>query len=57
VGYETDDGIPIDFAWPDMHLAVRLEPAEDDQNELESAGWHWVRADPAAVAAALSGGA
>jgi hypothetical protein len=57
VGYETDGGIPIDFAWPDMHLAVRLELDEDGQHELESAGWHWVLADPAAVAAALSGGA
>jgi len=35
---------------------VRLEPDEDDQHELESAGWQWVPADPAAVAAALSGG-
>lgn len=25
VGYETDAGIPIDFAWPDVHLAVRLD--------------------------------
>ena len=56
VGYETDGGIPIDFAWPDMHLAVRLEPDENDQHELESAGWQWVPADPAAVAAALRGG-
>jgi hypothetical protein len=56
VGYETDGGIPIDFAWPDAHLAVRLEPDENDQHELESAGWQWVPADPAAVAAALSGG-
>jgi hypothetical protein len=56
VGYETDGGIPIDFAWPDMHLAVLLEPDENDQHELESAGWRWVAADPAAVAAALSGG-
>ena len=56
MGYETDSGIPIDFAWPDKHLAVRLEPDESDQQDLKSVGWHWIPADPAAVAAALSGG-
>ena len=56
MGYETDSGSPIDFAWPDKHLAVRLEPDESDQHDLKSAGWHWIPADPAAVAAALSGG-
>jgi ATP-dependent helicase YprA (DUF1998 family) len=55
VGYETESGIPIDFAWPDARIAVCFD--EDEGHELESEGWRWLPADPAAVAAALSGGA
>ena len=54
LGYETDAGIPIDFAWPDAHIAVRLD--EDGGHELQPEGWRWLPPDPTAVAAALRGG-
>ena len=30
VGYETDDGLPVDFAWPDAKIAVFLDLEADD---------------------------
>ena len=57
LGYETDDGIPIDFAWPDKHVAVCLKIDDDDRQALESAGWTLLPGDGSTVAAALSGGA
>ena len=39
VGYETDGGIPIDFAWPDMHLAVAsISTRTTSMNSSRSAG-------------------
>jgi hypothetical protein len=57
VGFETDEGIPVDFAWPDQRVAVFLESDADDHQELKSAGWHVFEGDPAAVVAALWGDA
>ena len=57
VGYETGEGIPIDFAWPDRHVAVCLELDADEHQDLKSAGWHVFGGDPIAVIAALRGGA
>ena len=57
VGYETDDGIPIDFAWPDASVAVCFDMGADDCQDLESHGWHVYADDPAAVVDALRGGA
>ena len=57
VGYETGEGIPIDFAWPDQHVAVCLELDADEHQDLKSVGWHVFGGDPVAVIAALRGGA
>lgn len=57
VGYETDEGIPVDFAWPEQRVAVCLDLEADEQQELKSAGWHVFDGDAVAVIAALRGGA
>src|SRR5262249_5184211 len=37
LGYETEGGIPIDFAWPEAQVAVCFD--EDDRAELGANGW------------------
>ena len=53
VGYEAENGIPIDFAWPDQRIAVCLDLDPDDRRVLETAGWRVFPDDPDAVFAAL----
>jgi ATP-dependent helicase YprA (DUF1998 family) len=54
VGFETDDGIPIDFAWPGAKIAVCLNLDDNDRHDLEAGGWHVLPPnDPDAVYAAL----
>jgi hypothetical protein len=53
VGFEAEDGIPIDFAWPDVKIAVCLDLDADERRDLESAGWRVFPGDPDAVFAAL----
>ena len=53
VGYEAEDGIPLDFAWPDKRIAVCLELDADERRVLEMAGWRVFPDDPDAVFAAL----
>ena len=53
VGYEAENGIPIDFAWPDARIAVCLDLDPDDRRVLEMAGWRVFPDDPDAVVAAL----
>ena len=53
VGFEAEDGIPIDFAWPDSKIAVCLDLDVDDRRVLEMAGWRVFPDDPDAVFAAL----
>jgi ATP-dependent helicase YprA (DUF1998 family) len=53
VGFEAEDGIPIDFAWPDPKIAVCLDLDDDDRRVLELAGWRVFPDDPDAVFAAL----
>jgi hypothetical protein len=55
LGHETDGGVPIDFAWPDRHIAVCFD--EGDGQAAQSDGWDCLPPDPAAVAAALKGAA
>ena len=55
LGHETDGGVPIDFAWPDRHIAVCFD--EGDAVAATSGGWDCLPPDPAAVAAALKGAA
>ena len=54
VGFETDDGIPIDFAWPDAKVAVCVDLDDNDRGDLEADGWHVLSPDDLdAVYAAL----
>ena len=53
VGYEAEDGIPLDFAWPDKRIAVCLDLDSDERRVLEMAGWRVFPDDPDAVFAAL----
>jgi hypothetical protein len=52
-GYETDEGISLDFAWPKEKIAVLLEPDGDDAAELEDSGWTLVSATVDTVTSAL----
>src|SRR5699024_5881640 len=38
-GFETDEGISLDFAWPEEKSAVLLEPDGDDAVDREASGW------------------
>jgi hypothetical protein len=57
LGLEAADGIPIDFAWPGLQIAVCLDLPDDDRRVLESDGWRLLPADPQAIADALNGAA
>ena len=52
VGRE-ENGIPLDFAWPDKRVAVCLNLDADEKSVLEMAGWRVFPDDPDAVFAAL----
>src|SRR5699024_5259380 len=43
-GFETDEGISLDFAWPKQRIAVLFEPDGDEAAELEDNGWTLVSA-------------
>jgi ATP-dependent helicase YprA (DUF1998 family)/Zn-finger nucleic acid-binding protein len=53
VGYEAEDGMPLDFAWPDKRVAVCLDLGAEERRVLEMAGWRVFPDDPDAVFAAL----
>ena len=54
VGYEAEDGIPVDFAWPDKKIAVCLDIDAGDRQVLELAKWRVFDGDdPDAVLEAL----
>jgi hypothetical protein len=57
VGYEAEDGIPLDFAWPDQRVAACLDLDANERRVLETAGWRVFPDDPGAVFAALRGAA
>lgn len=52
-GYETEEGISLDFAWPTQKIAVQLEPEAEDAAELEDSGWTLVSATVDTVKSAL----
>jgi len=52
-GYETEEGISLDFAWPTQKIAVQLEPDDEDAAELEDSGWTLVSATVDTVKSAL----
>jgi hypothetical protein len=53
VGFEAENGIPVDFAWPDKRIAVCLDLDSAEERDLMLAGWQVFRDDPDAVFAAL----
>ena len=53
VGYETAEGTPVDFAWPDAKIAVFLDLEADDPRVAELADWRVFGDDPDVVFAAL----
>jgi ATP-dependent helicase YprA (DUF1998 family) len=53
IGYETDEGTPVDLAWPDRKIAVFLDLEADDPRVAELPGWRVFGDDPDAVFAAL----
>ena len=54
LGFETDNGLPIDISWPEYHVAVNLDLADEDQDELSQDGWTLVEADLTAILSALT---
>lgn len=56
VGYETDEGYVMDFAWPENYVGVLLDPDDDTANTLTLAGWTLYPSDAAQIAAALQNG-
>ena len=52
-GYETEEGISLDFAWLSHKIAVQLEPDDEDAAELEHSGWTLVSATVDTVKSAL----
>jgi ATP-dependent helicase YprA (DUF1998 family) len=54
VGWEAEEGIPIDFAWPGKKIAVCLDIDAGDRQVLEMANWRVFDGDdPDAVLEAL----
>lgn len=60
VGYETADGIPLNFAWVEHKAAIGFDLAEDDLVDLRTAGWTLIDPDSsdfdADIAALTTGG-
>lgn len=55
LGAEGADGIPVDFSWPDLHIAVRLPTMTDlDVADLTNEGWSVIEPDAPLVAAAYN---
>lgn len=56
VGYETDDGEVVDFAWGDVRIGVLLDPNDDAANTMSESGWTLCPPDAERIAAALQNG-
>lgn len=56
VGFETDDGEVVDFAWRDMHIGVLFAPGEETANTMQKAGWTFCPPDAGEIAAAIENG-
>ena len=52
-GAEVGDGIPVDFSWPEVKVAVLDDTDEDTERELAAEGWVVVRANVEAIVEAL----
>ena len=56
VGYETDDGEVVDFAWDDARIGVLLDPDDNAANTMSESGWTLCPPDAAQIAAAMKNG-
>lgn len=56
VGYETDDGEVLDFAWDDARIGVLLDPDDNAVHTMSEAGWTLCPPDAAQIAAAMKNG-
>jgi len=54
LGFEAEDGSPIDLAWPEERIAVDLAGDDATRQELIAAGWTWVAPERDAIAAAFA---
>ncbi|MDR6119712.1 hypothetical protein QE370_002896 [Aeromicrobium sp. SORGH_AS981] len=52
LGAEVLDGIAIDIAWPDDRVALAVDMAPEDVEELTAAGWR-ISSEVADIMAAL----
>lgn len=55
LGLESDDGIPITFAWADQRVAVDFVWEDTDRDDLAADGWTVLTADPERIAHVLTG--
>ena len=53
LGVESNGGIPLAITWPDRRLAIELDIAESEHDELLAEGWLLVPADIEAIEKAL----
>ncbi|MBM7245183.1 DEAD/DEAH box helicase [Rhodococcus fascians] len=56
VGFETDDGEVVDFAWRDMRIGVLFASDDDTTNTMSAAGWTLCPPDAGEIAAAIENG-
>ncbi|MGC4960933.1 DEAD/DEAH box helicase [Gordonia sp. DT101] len=56
VGFETDDGEVVDFAWGDVRIGVLLDRDVAKANTMSEAGWTLCPPDAERIAAALQNG-
>ncbi|WP_022909110.1 DEAD/DEAH box helicase [Aestuariimicrobium kwangyangense] len=49
LGHETAGGLPIPVSWPDRHIAVDIDLADPDRDELMDDGWKLIPPDLAAI--------
>lgn len=54
LGFETGNGLPIDISWPELHIAVNLDLAEEDRDELSQDGWTLVDAELETILSTLA---
>lgn len=54
LGYETENGLPIDISWPEYHIAVDIDFADEDRDELSHDGWTLVDAELEVILSTLA---
>ncbi len=54
LGHETGNGLPIDISWPAFNIAVDIDFAAEDRDELSQDGWTIVDAELEAILSTLA---